>query len=147
MGVIFIVHPQHWNGCFVDIEKDFVCKTVYFVVILLSNLFMQLQDGRDQLQMHAFTKMHGHMTCTFQLASITLPMLVFHCAMNFWCLIEMYVIILWNGAMQMSGGSFTLFQGAVALKLYRPHSKEELFNLHHASALNIIEHIFGVLEC
>lgn len=49
--------------------------------------------------------------------------------------------------MQMSGGSFTLFQGAVALKLYRPHNKEELFNLRHASARNIIEHIFGVLKC
>jgi hypothetical protein len=101
--------PQCWNGHFVEIEKDFVHKTVYFVAILLSNLFMQLQDGRDQLQMHAFMKMHGHMTCTFQLASITLPMLVFRCAMNFWCLIETYVIILQNGAMQMSGGSFTLF--------------------------------------
>jgi hypothetical protein len=140
------VHPQHLNGHFVEIEKDFVHKTVYFVVILLSDLFMQLRDGRDQLQMHTFTKMHAHMTCTFQLASITLSMLVFHCAMNFWCLIEMYVIILQNGAVQMSGGSFALFQGAVALKLYRLRNKEELFNLRHASARNIIERIFGVLK-
>ena len=141
------MHPQCWNSHFVEIKKDFVHKTVYFVVILLSNLFMQLLDGRDQLQMHAYTKMHRHMTCTFQLESITLPMLVFRCAMNFWCLIKMYVIILPNGAVQMSGGSFTLCQGAVALKLYKPHNKEELFNLHHTSACNIIECIFGVLKC
>ena len=28
-----------------------------------------------------------------------------------------------------------------------PTNKEELFNLHHASAPNVIEHIFGVLKC
>ena len=30
---------------------------------------------------------------------------------------------------------------------YRPRNKEELFNLRHASAWNIIEHIFGVIKC
>ncbi|KAG6327789.1 hypothetical protein ID866_11300, partial [Astraeus odoratus] len=30
--------------------------------------------------------------------------------------------------------------------LYRPLNKEELFNLHHASAQNMIKHIFGVLK-
>ena len=29
---------------------------------------------------------------------------------------------------------------------YRPRNREELFNLRHASARNIIEHIFGVLK-
>ena len=29
---------------------------------------------------------------------------------------------------------------------YRPVNKEELFNLHHTSARNIIKHIFGVLK-
>lgn len=147
MGVIFIVHPQQLNGRFVEIEKDFVRKTVYFVVILLSDLFMQLQDGKDQLRTLAFMKMHGNMTCIFQLASIILPTLVFQCATNFWFLIETYVIILRNGVAQVSGGSFfTLFQSAVALKLYRPHNKEELFNLRHASARNVVERIFGVLK-
>jgi len=28
----------------------------------------------------------------------------------------------------------------------RPANKEELFNLHHASARNVIERIFGVLK-
>ena len=31
--------------------------------------------------------------------------------------------------------------------LYRPKTKEELFNLRHASARNVIERIFGVLKC
>jgi DDE superfamily endonuclease len=30
--------------------------------------------------------------------------------------------------------------------MYRPHNKDELFNLRHASARNIIECIFGVLK-
>jgi hypothetical protein len=30
--------------------------------------------------------------------------------------------------------------------MYRPRNKEELFNLRHASARNIIERIFGVLK-
>jgi hypothetical protein len=29
---------------------------------------------------------------------------------------------------------------------YRPENKEELFNLRHVSAQNVIEHIFGVLK-
>ena len=29
----------------------------------------------------------------------------------------------------------------------RPQNKEELFNLCHSSACNVIEHIFGVLKC
>ena len=31
--------------------------------------------------------------------------------------------------------------------VYRPRNKEELFNLRHASARNVIERIFGVLKC
>ena len=30
--------------------------------------------------------------------------------------------------------------------IYRPRNKEELFNLRHASARNVIERIFGVLK-
>ena len=32
------------------------------------------------------------------------------------------------------------------LKGFRPVNKEELFNLRHAQAQNVIEHIFGVLK-
>ena len=31
--------------------------------------------------------------------------------------------------------------------LIRPVNKEELFNLWHAQARNVVEHIFGVLKC
>jgi hypothetical protein len=105
IGVTFIVLPQHLNDHFVEIEREFF-KIVYFAAISPSDLFMQLQDGKDRPLMLAFMKMHGSMTYMFHLASITLPMLVFRCAMNFWCPIEMYVIILQNGVVQTSGGSF-----------------------------------------
>jgi hypothetical protein len=43
-----------------------------------------------------------------------------------------------------------LLQIAINLSLiiynFRPWNKEELFNLHHASACNVIEQIFGVLK-
>jgi len=29
----------------------------------------------------------------------------------------------------------------------RPLNREELFNLHHASAQNVIERIFGIIKC
>jgi len=29
----------------------------------------------------------------------------------------------------------------------RPQNHKELFNLHHASARNAVEHIFGVFKC
>lgn len=31
--------------------------------------------------------------------------------------------------------------------IFRPQDAEELFNLHHKSAHNVIEHIFGVVKC
>ena len=33
------------------------------------------------------------------------------------------------------------------INFYRLWNKEELFNLHHASAQNIIEHIFSLIKC
>jgi hypothetical protein len=38
------------------------------------------------------------------------------------------------------------FLGLCLYYNYRPQNKEELFNLCHASAQNVIEHIFGVLK-
>ena len=43
------MHPLHLNGCFFEIERDFVPKTAFFVVTLLFVLFMQLQDEKDLL--------------------------------------------------------------------------------------------------
>jgi DDE superfamily endonuclease len=38
------------------------------------------------------------------------------------------------------------YRSHVFYTIYRPRSKEELFNLRHASARNVIERIFGVLK-
>jgi hypothetical protein len=42
--------------------------------------------------------------------------------------------------------SFFLLLLDLSFISYRPVNKEELFNLRHASARNVIEHIFGVLK-
>lgn len=35
---------------------------------------------------------------------------------------------------------------SVTLYTHRPQTKEELFNLHHAQARNVVEHIFGIFK-
>jgi hypothetical protein len=58
----------------------------------------------------------------------------------------MFAIIWLSGPAQISGELFfsTLIQ-ANNMK-YRPATAEELFNLRHASARNVIERIFGVIK-
>jgi len=68
---------------------------------------------------------------------------------NFWSHIVVYGTILLNGAMQVLGMIFHLLLillTYVAFIALRPMNKEELFNLCHASARNVIERIFGVLK-
>lgn len=55
--------------------------------------------------------------------------------------------ILQNGAVLMLGTVFSLLFLLIHLQLLlRPANKQELFNLRHASARNVIERIFGVLK-
>jgi hypothetical protein len=72
----------------------------------------------------------------------------FHPVTNSLSPIVVYDTTLRNGAVQASG----MFHFILCIhiysshSIYRPKSKEELFNLRHSSARNVIERIFGVLK-
>jgi len=65
----------------------------------------------------------------------------------FWFPIVEFDIILLNGVVLIHGlsGIFIAFIIFI-LSDYRPANREELFNLRHASARNVVERVFGVLK-
>ena len=103
MAAISTVPLLHQNGHHLEITKVLSHKTVYLLVISLSNLSMHSLDGRDLLQMPEFMKTHAHMIFLFHLTNIILPMLVFLIVISFLFHIEVCGIILLNGAVQISG--------------------------------------------
>ena len=65
------------------------------------------------------------------------------------CLSKGLSVIIWqNGNLQVYSIKIQLFNSFLpdCVILHRPTTSEELYNLHHASARNIIERIFGVLK-
>jgi hypothetical protein len=59
------------------------------------------------------------------------------------------VIICRNGVELVNGNIPILLAGIpsdIFFEILRPRNKEELFNLRHAQAWNVIEHIFGVIK-
>ena len=77
----------------------------------------------------------------------TLQMRVSHLVINFLFLIVRSVIIWQNGVAPTPGMipnlPILIYNFYI---VYRPRNKEELFNLRHASARNVIERIFRVLK-
>jgi DDE superfamily endonuclease len=69
-----------------------------------------------------------------------------HYAINCWSPIEVSDIILLSGVEQMSGKYFNINSLPTSYSWNSPANKEELFNLRHASARNVIERIFGILK-
>jgi hypothetical protein len=61
------------------------------------------------------------------------------------------VIICRNGVGLVNGDILILLSSipsdtGIFFEILRPRNKEELFNLRHAQARNVIEHIFGVIK-
>jgi len=77
---------------------------------------------------------------------ISLQMQAFRIARNYWFHIEVFDITYRNGAKLICGTFFFLSNININLHAYRPSNPQELFNLRHAQARNIIERIFGVLK-
>ena len=73
-------------------------------------------------------------------------MRVSHLVISFLFLIVRSVIIWLNGAVPIPGTFPSQLSFDIFNIIYRPRNKEELFNLQHASACNVIERIFGVLK-
>ena len=82
----------------------------------------------------------------FQMGQIILPMLVSPSALSFWSLTEVSVTIWLTGDAQEYGMFPPLITTIYSNSPARPSNPRELFNLRHASAQNVIEHIFGILK-
>lgn len=87
----------------------------------------------------------------FQMGGIIWQMLVSPSVLSFWFHSEVSVTIWLNGAVQ-EYGMYLSFTSVATSTIYSnlsyvsPSNPKELFNLRHASARNVIEHIFGILK-
>ena len=71
----------------------------------------------------------------------------FHLPVRFSSLIEVYNTTLLSGTVQIFGTSPNFIINFAYLSIFiSPTTPQELFNLRHASARNIVERIFGILK-
>jgi hypothetical protein len=132
----------------VAIGKVFSPKIAYFVVHSISSSPMHSLDGRDQLLMQESMRMLFNRIWRYLMDGICLLMQDFHTARNCWFLTVVSDIIYKNGEGPVCGNVIfiiTYYEMLIAYT-YRPCNPQELFNLRHAQARNVIERIFGVLK-
>lgn len=99
--------------------------------------------------MHGYMKRHKQKAWSSLRASTFLPMPDFQREMVYLPLIVEFVTISLNGAVQIYGMISLILLSPFKFTYrrdYRPRTKEELFNLRHSSARNVVERIFGVLK-
>ena len=102
--------------------------------------------GRDQWQTLHFSIRPVKVTSTSQGGGITLQMLALPCWMCCWSSIAVCGTIYLNGIMPRKHKWYVFSQKFLTNILPSPCNPQELFNLHHASACNVIEWIFGILK-
>ena len=140
--------PLHVNVLPIEIAKVLHHRTVSLDVHLIFNLSLHILDGKGQQPTREYTRVPFQMALISLRVNIILQMQVSHLPINFLFLIMQSIIIWLNGVMSTPGMLSNLLSICSLLHIvYRPRNKEELFNLRHASARNVIKHIFGVLKC
>lgn len=92
------------------------------------------------------TLMHGSVISIYLLASIILLMQDLGVVMHALSLIVAFGIIWLSGGGPTFGIAFCGCFLDHHLTLFRPVCKEELYNLRHAEARNVVERIFGVIK-
>ena len=95
--------------------------------------------GRDQWQTLHFSIRPVKVTSTSQGGGITLQMLALPCWMCCWSPIAVCGTIYLNGIMPRKHKWYVFSQKFLTNILPSPCNPQELFNLHHASACNVIE--------
>jgi len=105
-------------------------------------------DGRDLPPMRPSLMMHEPPISLSLRANITWLMWVLPRVMNYSFPIAGCATISMNGKWQALGMSstFSFWLCRSSGVYFRPQNKEELFNLRHASARNVVERIFGILK-
>jgi hypothetical protein len=102
--------------------------------------------GKGLPQMERFITMHAALIFEFLLENTTLQMLVLASVMHFWSHFEASGTILLSGDGLLFGKYMNTFLNCTDSTPRSPANREELFNLRHASARNVIERIFGVVK-
>lgn len=133
------------NVQFFETARVSCLKIVFSPAHSISSSYIPIQAGRGQPPMRGYMKRRKRKAWSSLRASTFSPMLDFQREMVYLPLIVGFVTISLNGAVQIYG------MISLSLKItyrhdYRPRTKEELFNLRHSSARNVIERIFGVLK-
>ena len=103
--------------------------------------------GRGPQQIQQCFMMLVSLICPSLLENTTLLTQDFPQPLCLWFLSVENITILGSGAVPTFSMSIYVQQGLLLMPwLHRPQNAEELFNLQHASACNVIEYIFGVLK-
>jgi hypothetical protein len=129
------------------IAKGLSLKTVlpHVILITISHIFPLV--GKDQFLIQPCISIPVQLISRYSQGNATLLMLDFHLLVHFLSLIEVYNTILLSGAMQIFGMSPIFITNFAYLSIFiSPTTPQELFNLRHASAQNIVERIFGILK-
>jgi hypothetical protein len=129
----------------IGIGKAFFHSTVFSYAILTCSSHIFSQAGKAQQQMHESGLMPWQRVFQCPQGFIILQMQDFLIARNFLFHFMVFSIIFRSGVLQV-------FSKCFAKCIYysthsgSPANTKELFNLNHAQACNVIEHIFGVLK-
>ena len=147
LGAIDGTHIQcHESATDYDATRVYSLKTALLHVPLIFILCIFYLVGRDQQQTLHFSIRPVKVTSTSQGGGITSQMLALPCQMCCWSPITMCGTIYLNGIVPRKCKWYVFSQKFLTDVLSSPHNPQELFNLHHVSACNVIEWIFGILK-
>lgn len=110
--------------------------------------FQYMISGRtDVQQIQACTMMPDFQTLHFLKASTTLQMQGLGCVISCWFFIRDSLSFGRVGTCLSLVGFSCFLSGKAHKMLLRPANKEELYNIQHVCAQNVVERIFGMLNC
>ena len=129
------------------ITKGLSLKTVLLHVILITISHIFPLVGKDRFLIQPCISIPVQPISRYSQGNTTLLMPDFHLPVRFSSLIEVYDTTLLSGAVQIFGTSPNFIINFAYLSIFiSPTTPQELFNLRHASARNIVERIFGILK-
>lgn len=129
------------------IGKGQYLKIPWHAVPLISSSSICKAAGKDRQQMLLSITVLIALISKFLMVNITLRMPDLAFATLFLSLTEEFVTIWQSGGVPLLGFLFSCHISIqMLIVIFRPANREELYNLRHAQARNVVEHIFGALK-
>ena len=130
MAAMFHAPLHHIAIHYIGITRDFLHKTAILPVTLIFNLFSTIPGGKGLWQMPRSLKGDCKQKWKYQMGIITLKMWVTCHQMKTSLLLTVVSgIILWSGARLIKSKRLYLVSNFTLISMFRPWTKEELFNL------------------